>query len=150
MVIPAGHPQLRSGEPAATGNDRMEMCRLGVSELPTDLQRKIEINPIEVLRDGPSFTFDTLSVIKTEHPADELVLILGSDAFAKIDQWHRADELKQMVEFVVINRPDHPGTATHDIGAIKVSATAVRSGDSIDIPLSVAQYIKERGLYASK
>ena len=150
LVIPAGQPQLRDGVPGASGSDRRAMCQLAIKELPGDLQTRIEVNPIEVLREGPSFSVDTVEAVKATHPEDQLVMVVGTDAFAKIDQWHRADELKKMVEFVVIDRPDHPGAATHDIGAIKVSATAVRSGDSIDIPQSVATYIKEHNLYASK
>ena len=150
IVIPAGQPQLRDGAPLASAEDRRAMCQLAIKELPGDLQTRIELNPIELLRDGPSYSIDTVEAVKQAHPDDQLVMVVGSDAFAKIDQWHRATELKQLVEFVVIDRPDFPGSATHDIGAIKVSATAVRSGDSIDIPHSVATYIKEHNLYASK
>ena len=150
LVVPAGQPQLRDGVPGASGADRRAMCQLAISEFPGDLQRRIEVSPIEILREGPSYSIDTVEAIKQDHPDDELVLIVGTDAYANIDKWHRADELKKMVEFVVIDRPDHPGSATHDIGALKVSATAVRSGDSVDIPMSVATYIKEHGLYGSK
>lgn len=150
IVIPAGQPQLRDGLPTASGEDRLAMCHRAIKELPGDLQTRIEVNPIEVDQDKPSYTIDTVEAIQQAHPSDHIALVVGTDAFAKIDRWHRAPELKKMVEFVVIDRPDHPGTPTHDIGAIKVSATAVRSGDSIDIPRSVATYIKEHNLYASK
>ena len=150
LVVPAGQPQLRNAIPSASAADRLEMCRRAIRELPGDLQKRIEISQMEIDRTGPSYSIDTVEAVKALHPDDELVLIVGSDAYAHLDRWHRAEELKQMVEFVVINRPDHPGAATHDIGAIKVSATAVRSGDSVDIPMSVAHYIKEHKLYASK
>lgn len=150
LVIPAGDPQLRIGAPMASGADRRAMCQLAIKDLPGDLQSRIDVNPIEVLRDGPSYTIDTVEAIKEAFPDDQILLVVGTDAYAKIDSWNRADELKKLVEFVVIDRPDHPGAATHDIGAIRVSATAVRSGDSIDIPRSVAAYIKEHNLYASK
>ena len=150
LVIPAGQPQLRNGVPGASGADRLEMCRRAIGEMPGDLQKRIEISDIEINRKGPSYSIDTVEAVKGEHPDDTMVLVVGTDAYAQIDNWHRAQELKKLVEFVVINRPDHPGTATHDIGAIKVSATAVRSGDSVDIPMSVATYIKEHNLYVSK
>lgn len=150
MVIPAGQPQLRTGEPSAAGSDRLEMCRLAIKELPGDLQVRIDVSELEVHRDGPTYSIDTVEAVKALHPGDDLLLVVGTDTYAQIDKWHRAAELKALVEFVVINRPDHPGAATHDIGAIKVSATAVRSGDSVDIPMSVAQYIKEHHLYGSK
>ena len=75
---------------------------------------------------------------------------MGTDAFEKIDQWHRAEELKNMVEFVVIDRPEFPGQANMKIDAIAVSATDIRAQKSDAVPAAVAAYIKEHNLYASK
>lgn len=150
VVIPAKDPQLREGAPQASAEDRVAMCRLAIAELPSDLQSRIDVSEVEINRAGPTYTIDTVAELRKAHPNDEMVLVVGTDAFSKIDQWHRAAELKRAVEFVVIDRPDFPGQATHSIGAIKVSATAVRSGDSIDIPRTVATFIKERALYGSK
>jgi nicotinate-nucleotide adenylyltransferase len=74
---------------------------------------------------------------------------MGSDSYTKINQWHRAEDLKEMVEFVVINRPQHDGQSTHKIEALDVSSTQVRSGQSQAVSPSVAAYIKEHNLYAS-
>lgn len=150
LVIPAGQPRLRQGVPSAPANDRLAMCARAVEELPSDLRSRVEVLDLEVVRPGTTYSIDTVEEIAKSHPDDELCFIVGSDAYANINQWHRSDELKKMVEFVVIDRPDFPGEHTHEIGALKVSATAVRSGESVDIPRSVADYIKEHGLYASK
>ena len=150
IVIPARDPQLRPSAPAAGAEDRLAMCELAIKELPTDLQGRIEVSAIEINRSGPTYSIDTVEELKRLNPGADMVLIVGTDAFSSLDKWHRAAELKKMVEFVVIDRPDFPGTPTHSIGAIKVSATAVRSGDSVDIARSVAGYIKEHGLYGSK
>lgn len=148
IVIPAGHPRLRGSEPSAPGVDRLAMCQVAIAELPSDLQLRIELSDMELHRDGPTYTIDTVEAVHRSHPDDELFFVVGSDA--DLDRWHRIDDLRKLVEFVIINRPDHPGESTHEIGAIRVSATAVRSGDSIDIPRSVAHYIKEHGLYGGK
>jgi len=78
------------------------------------------------------------------------LLIVGTDAFAKITQWHRSDELQDMVDFIVIDRPDFPGSPNLDINALNVSATAVRAGEIESVSPHVAAYIKEHNLYARK
>jgi nicotinate-nucleotide adenylyltransferase len=150
IVLPAGQPRLRVNEPTATGADRRAMCQLAINELPADIRKCVEVNPIEILREGPSYTIDTVEAVAQTYPDDRIVLVVGTDAYEKIDQWHRAEELKKMVEFVVIDRPGFPGQSTTDIGAIEVSATQVRENQSDAVPASVAAYIKENGLYASK
>ena len=150
LVLPAGQPRLRDNEPHATGAQRRAMCQLAVSELPEDIKKHIEVNPIEVLREGPSYTIDTVEAVAQNYEGDTIVLIVGTDAYEKIDQWHRADELKKMVEFVIIDRPDFPGQHNTSVDAIAVSATDIRAHTSDAVPAAVAAYIKEHNLYASK
>jgi nicotinate-nucleotide adenylyltransferase len=110
----------------------------------------VEVNPIEVLRQGPSYAIDTVEAVAQTYPDDSILLIVGTDAYEKIDQWHRADELKKLVEFVVIDRPDFPGEPNTSVDAITVSATDIRAHNSDAVPAAVAAYIKEQNLYASK
>jgi len=149
LVLPAGQPRLRDNEPHATGAQRRAMCQLAVSELPEEISKCVEVNPIEVLREGPSYTIDTVEAVAQNFEGDTIVLIVGTDAYEKIDQWHRADELKQMVEFLVIDRPDFPGQANLQIDALQVSATEIREHKSSAVPAAVAAFIKENNLYAS-
>lgn len=125
------------------------MCQLAVNELPADIKKHVEVNPIEILREGPSYTIDTVEAVAQNYSGDDIVLIVGTDAYEKIDQWHRADELKKLVEFVVIDRPDFPGQANTSVDAIAVSATDIRAHKSDAVPAAVAAYIKEHNLYAS-
>ena len=150
LLIPAGQPQLRGQEPVAPANDRRAMCQVALKDLPAEVAAKVEVNPIEILRQGPSFTIDTVEAVTQTYPEDQIALIIGTDAFAKIDQWHRSRELQDMVEFIVIDRPEFPGGANLDIGALNISATAVRAGDLTSVSNHVATYIKEHDLYASK
>lgn len=149
LVIPAGQPRLRASEPSASGADRRAMCQLAINELDSMLRSKVLVNPIEILRMGPSCTIDTVEAIKQAYPDDELILIIGTDAFEKLDQWHRIDDLKHLVRFEVIDRPGFAGVAARNIDAIDVSATQVRLGQSDQVPTSVAAYIKEHNLYVS-
>ena len=150
LVLPAGQPRLRENEPAATGAQRRAMCQLAVNSLAPEIKSRVEVNPIEVLREGPSYTIDTVEAVAQTYPGETIVVIVGTDAYANIEHWHRAAELKNMVEFVVIDRPDFPGTPNLDVDAIAVSATQIREHHSDEVPAAVAAYIKEHNLYASK
>lgn len=125
------------------------MCQIAINSLSEDVKNQIEVNPIEILREGPSYTIDTVEAVAHTYPDATIVLILGTDAYEKIDQWHRADELKQMVEFLIIDRPDFPGAANLKLDALKVSATEIREHKSDAVPAAVAAFIKENNLYAS-
>ena len=146
ILVPAGQPLLRENSPIASGSDRRTMCQLAVSTLPTNISQHVEVNPIEILRDGPSYAIDTVEAVRTAYPEDEIFLIMGSDAYSKIDQWHRADELHKLASIICINRP---GYAQHgiDIAALDVSASEVRAGLSADVPEIVAAFIGKNKLY---
>jgi len=146
LVVPAGEPLLRNQAPEATSQQRRAMCQLAVSDLPAAVASKVQVNPIEVLRTGPSYAIDTVEAVAQSYPDDTLVLIIGQDAADKLDQWHRIDELRTMVEFVVISRPGYEGNGI-DIGALPVAATTIRDGLSAEVSSSVASFIRENNLY---
>lgn len=150
LVVPASQPRLREHEPKATGAQRRQMCQLAINSLASEIKSKVEVNPIEILRQGPSYTIDTVEAVAQTYPDDSIIVVVGTDAYTNIDQWHRAAELKKMVTFVVINRPNFPGTPNLDVAAIAVSATQIREHSSDAVPAAVAAYIKEHNLYASK
>jgi len=150
LVVPAGQPLLRENRPTATGAQRRTMCQLAINELPDDIKSHVEVSPIEIQRDGPSYTIDTVETIERNFDGNTVVLIVGSDAYAKIDDWHRVEDLKKKVEFVVIERPGFPGEHNTSIDALDVSATEIRNHSSNEVPAAVAAYIKEHNLYASK
>jgi len=95
---------------------------------------------------GPSYAIDTVEAVKQNYPEDTIIFVIGQDAASKLDQWHRIDELRLMVEFVVISRPGFQGDGI-DIGALDVAATTIREGLSADVPSSVATFIRENNLY---
>lgn len=150
FIIPAGQPRLRESAPVASGQERRAMCLLALKDLPSEIADRVEVNPIEILRSGDSYTIDTVAALAQTYPQDQILLILGTDAFAKIADWHRSQELQDMVDFIVIDRPEFPGSPNLDINALNVSATAVRAGEFEKTSPHVAAYIREQNLYASK
>lgn len=146
IVIPAGQPLLRQNGPVASPQDRRAMCQLAMKDLKPEVAAKVTVNPIEILRTGPSYAIDTVEAIKQNYQDDQIVLIIGQDAAEKLDQWHRIDELRQLVELLTIKRPGFSGEGI-DIGAIDVAATSIRQGTSTDVSSSVATFIRENNLY---
>ena len=122
------------------------MCQLALADLPAHIAAKVQVNPIEILRTGPSYAIDTVEAVAQNYPDDTIVLVIGQDAAEKLNQWHRIDELRGMVEFLIIARPGHAGDGV-DIGALDVAATTIRQGLSTDVSSSVAAFIRENNLY---
>ena len=155
ILIPAGEPKLRENAPVADGQTRLEMCRLAVSDLPVGIKEHVEVSDIEVVRSGPSYAIDTVSEIeKSKGNNVELFWIIGSDAYEKIEDWHRSKELQEKVSFIVIDRPGVKSGDKGDgldIGALNISATDIREDKEVSgVSPSVRKYITERKLYASK
>ena len=146
VVIPAGQPLLRDFQPRATGQQRFTMCELAVTTLPETIRAKVSVNPIEILRDGPSYAIDTVVALQASFPNDQIFLVIGADAFEKINQWHRIDDLEKMVQIICINRPGYKGQGI-DINALDVSATSIREGRNAQVPEKVGAFIRENGLY---
>ena len=146
LVVPAGEPLLRENAPIATAQQRRSMCQLALADLPAAVANKVQVNPIEVLRMGPSYAIDTVEAVAQNYPNDTIVLVIGQDAAEKLNQWHRIDELRGMVEFLIIGRPGYSGDGV-DIGALNVAATTIRQGLSADLSSSVAAFIRENNLY---
>jgi nicotinate-nucleotide adenylyltransferase len=146
VLVPAGEPVRRDNAPVASAQQRRAMCQLALADLPQEIASKVQVNPIEILRMGPSYAIDTVEAVAQNYPGDSILLIVGQDAAEKLDQWHRIDELRGMVEFLVIGRPGYAGNGV-DIGALDVAATTIRQGLSADVSSSVAAFIRENNLY---
>ena len=150
ILVPAGAPQLRESAPKADGATRYQMCQLAIQDLPDSIKGQVVVSDIEILREGPSYAIDTVFEIKGSNSKDEYFWIIGSDAYEKIESWHRAEELQELVNFIVIDRPGGDSDGL-DIGALDISATQIRSDREVHgVSPSVRKFIQERKLYASK
>lgn len=139
---------MREDQPIASPVNRLEMIQLAIMELPEKFRARVRISEIEIRRAGPSYTIDTVEELQRENPNLHFVLILGSDAYANFDKWHRSEDLRRIIELLVIAR-DGDGL---EIDALDVSSTAIRRQlhHNQDLPETIWKYIQERNLYASK
>jgi nicotinate-nucleotide adenylyltransferase len=97
--VPAGDPPHRAS-PLADAATRLEMVRAAVGDDP-----RFVVDDRELRRGGPSYTILTLEEMRAARGVQPLVLILGMDAFAGIDRWHRAGEIASLAHIVVAQRP---------------------------------------------
>ncbi|NOX93504.1 MAG: nicotinate-nucleotide adenylyltransferase [Gammaproteobacteria bacterium] len=98
-MIPAFQPPHRA-QPVANPGQRLTMLRAAVGGEP-DLQ----VDNREMLREGESFMVDTLASLRNESGDEPLCLILGADAFLKLDEWHHWQEIPELAHIVVTHRP---------------------------------------------
>ena len=127
--------------------------------------RELEISRFEIDDPRPSYAFQSINYFTMQNPGDNLVWIIGSDAFAKIDQWKEIEQVAKSVEFLVITRPGQKLESAKvaksitysqiEINALDISSTKVRNlikasepFDSL-VPAGVAAYIKSQGIYAA-
>lgn len=102
MWIPAGQPPLRD-VPQTPGADRLEMVRRAIGG-----QSAFVLEDAEVLAPQPSYTVDTLRRLRMQYGAAKpLVLLLGADAFGRLEAWKQWRELFSLAHIAVATRPGH-------------------------------------------
>jgi nicotinate-nucleotide adenylyltransferase len=154
-LMPSHIPPHRRDPVGATSEQRFEMARLAAAEHPGWSASRIELD-----RDGPSYTYDTLVQISegpalSESKGTQIFFITGADAFAEIATWSRYPAVLDLANFVVVSRPgitldslrarvpsafrDRPSASTRvilvDAHTPDISSTdirrRVRAGDSL-------------------
>ena len=100
-MVPSARPPHRD-TPQVSAQDRLAMVQAAVQGLP-----RLVVDDRELKREKPSYTLDTLESMRAElDPHDQLILLLGWDAFCGLPSWHRWEELLQHCHIVVLQRPD--------------------------------------------
>jgi nicotinate-nucleotide adenylyltransferase len=164
MLIPARIPPHKPVEHEPGAEHRLELCRLAVAG-----DERFAVSELEVGREGPSYTVDTLQELTAQAPQTEFVLIVGGDIAAGLPQWREPERVLELATLAIAKRR---GTARSSVDAalhsisggararffsmprIGVSSTMVRrrvrAGQPIRylVPGAVSDYIAEHRLYA--
>lgn len=144
--------------PHATPEERYAMVAAALADQPRMIPSRLELE-----REGPSYTVDTLRCLQAQFPRAEWFLILGMDSLADLPNWKDPQGILDRAHLLVAPRPgtwDIPRElegrydvlAFHETG---ISSTEVRrriaAGDRLDacLPPAVERLIREKGIYAA-
>ena len=103
ILIPASVPPHKQlPDAAASPEQRLEMVKLMADGLL--LPKVAEVSDIELKRDGKSYTSDTLRQLRQRYPNDEFWLLMGTDMFLTLQNWHEADQIMSMASIAAFSR----------------------------------------------
>ncbi len=115
---------------------------------------------VELEEEGPSYTIDTLTTLQDRFPDVDWLIVIGQDAASRLDTWERADRLRSVGEFIVVNRPGAPSAMPPgwrlqrvDVPPLDISSTDLRTrfgaGRSVRflVPDPVIDLVDRWGIY---
>ncbi len=165
VFMPVGQAPHRELERDPGAEERLEMVELATAD-----DERFEVSRLEIDREGPSYTADTLRALRTASPADELFLILGGDQAAALAGWHEPEEVLALATVAVVERVSWSRQAVGiklgrlkgaetirylEMPIIQISSSSVRrraaAGRPIRylVPDRVVAYIEAHGLYGA-
>jgi nicotinate-nucleotide adenylyltransferase len=163
LLMPTGEaPHKRiEGDPGAE-------VRLELAGRAADGEQAVDASPLEVEREGPSYSYLTLEELREREPDRELYFLLGADVAAELESWERPARVVELARLAVVPRQgvemeavsatlDRLGAADRaaiiEMPLCGVSSTMIRQRAAAGRPLrhlvpdGVAALIEERGLY---
>jgi nicotinate-nucleotide adenylyltransferase len=159
VFVPTGRPWMKEHGVVSPAEDRYLMTVIATASNP-----RFSVSRVEVDREGPTYTIDTLRAIKEISGAD-LFFITGADAVLEIFQWKNPQELFDMARFIAATRPGYDvaeleeqaaayaGITPMSIPALAISSTDIRARVARDAPIrylvpeGVVSYVGKAGLY---
>jgi nicotinate-nucleotide adenylyltransferase len=152
--VPAERPPHKAGMTHAPYEDRYRMVSLACREEPKFVASRLEQGTLS------SYSIDTIEKVRARlDPGDELFFLIGADAFAEIQTWHRWQEVLRAVEFIVVSRPGNryavpEGARVHRLETVDLPVSSseirqrlARGEDDVPVPPAVLTYIRARDLY---
>ncbi|WP_434741335.1 nicotinate-nucleotide adenylyltransferase [Micromonospora sp. SH-82] len=161
VFVPTGQPWQKADTPVSPAEDRYLMTVIATASNPD-----FRVSRVDVDRDGPTYTVDTLRDLQAEYGPDaQLFFITGADALGRILSWKNLSEIFELAHFIGVTRPGFQLTDDHlpadTVSLVQVPAMAISSTDCRArvtrgepvwylVPDGVVQYIAKRGLYQEK
>ncbi|MCU1558938.1 MAG: nicotinate-nucleotide adenylyltransferase [Microbacteriaceae bacterium] len=157
IFVPTGQPYQKPG--ATASEHRYLMTVVATASNP-----RFTVSRVDIDRQGPTYTIDTLRDLHAQRPDAELFFISGADAIAQILDWKDVRELWSLAHFVAVSRPGHSltisGLPESEVSLLEVPALAISSTDCRGrvsrgfpvwylVPDGVVQYISKHHLYRS-
>ena len=166
VFVPVGEAPHRELQDDPGPEARLEMVELAIAD-----DERFSTSRIEIDREGPSYTVDTLDQLLAESPKDELFLILGGDQAAALATWHEPEKVLERATLAVFERmswgrnaivikigrmPGAERVRYLDMPMIQVSSSAVRRRVREGVPIrylvpdKVVEYIASHELYGGQ
>ncbi len=157
IFVPTGQPWQKSSRAVSPAEDRYLMTVVATASNP-----RFSVSRVDIDREGPTYTADTLADLHAAMPDDQLFFITGADALAAILSWRRVDEIFRYAHFVGVTRPGYELEDDHlpdgAVTLVEVPAMAISSSECRErvsagrpvwylVPDGVVQYISKRNLY---
>jgi nicotinate-nucleotide adenylyltransferase len=162
VFVPTGRPWMKAHRQVSPAEDRYLMTVIGTASNP-----RFTVSRIEVEREGPTYTVETLQALRGLSDGDvELFFITGADAMLEILHWKDPEEVLKLAHFIAATRPGYdiarfekeapsrdPRVSVMDIPALAISSSDIRRrvgrGEPIRylVPEGVLQYIVKASLY---
>ena len=103
IFVPAAIPPHKIGEVATSAANRLKMVELAIADHPG-----FAVSTVEIDREGPSYTIDTIREIKKNEPADQAALIMGFDSLLELDTWKNYQAILGEAKIITAFRPGYP------------------------------------------
>ena len=162
LFVPTGLPWMKEHEVVSPAEDRYLMTVIATASNP-----RFNVSRVEVDRDGPTYTVDTLRGLKALYGAQtDLFFITGADAIVELLAWKDHEELFGLAHFIAATRPGYdieafegqepdsrPEITVMNIPALAISSTDIRArvaaGRPIRylVPEGVKSYVEKAGIY---
>ena len=160
VFVPTGQPWQKADRDVSPAEDRYLMTVIATASNP-----KFSVSRVDIDREGPTYTIDTLRDLRAKLGEVDLYFITGADALAAILTWRDHEELFELAHFVGCTRPGHniddttlDGLPTDRISIVEIPALAISSTDCRTrvergepvwylVPDGVVQYIVKHRLY---
>lgn len=159
VFVPTGQPWQKSDRDVSPAEDRYLMTVIATASNP-----RFSVSRVDIDREGPTYTIDTLRDLRAERGADwDLYFITGADALEQILTWRNVGELFDLAHFVGCTRPGHTlsteGLPDGQVSLVEVPALAISSSECRErvrmgepiwylVPDGIVQYISKRRLYS--
>ena len=150
VFVPAAESPFKMQNHAAPASHRLAMLRLAVKG-----ERRFSVDPLEIERGGVSYSIDTVKTFRARHPRGQYFFLVGEDNAYRLAEWHRFEELKELVNFIVLSRSEGFQSDEYPVvqRRVEISSTEIRNRvaneESITylVPEAVVDYIKRNQLY---
>ena len=141
LIVPASvppHKELADGSP--TAQQRLELCRLAFADIPG-----AEISEMELCREGKSYSYDTVRLLREENPDAQLILVVGTDMLLSFEKWYQFRYLLENCTLAVLARGED------DLDELRAAAAYLRTTYDADVtvlphePIAISsETIRER------